>query len=163
VQLPALLREVEECYYSREQASLMIDPKQQSFDVEAFLASAGLGRRIAQLKAHEAFFSQGGEADSIFYLQKGRAKLTVVSAAGKEATLAFLTAGDFIGEESIAGAVGRRLATATAISACTALKIDRADLEGDRPRVGRTGATRLADSCRCYLVSALELSDWGYR
>jgi CRP/FNR family transcriptional regulator, cyclic AMP receptor protein len=106
----------------------MRDPMLQSFDIEAFLASAGLGRRIAQLKAHEAFFSQGGEADSIFYLQKGRAKLTVVSAAGKEATLAFLTAGDFIGEESLAGVVGRRLATATAISACTALKIERAEM-----------------------------------
>jgi CRP/FNR family cyclic AMP-dependent transcriptional regulator len=45
------------------------DPKQQSFTVEAFLASAGLGRRIVRLKAREAFFSQGVEADSIFYLQ----------------------------------------------------------------------------------------------
>jgi CRP/FNR family cyclic AMP-dependent transcriptional regulator len=80
------------------------------------------------LKAREAFFSQGGEADSIFYLQKGRAKLTVVSPAGKEATLALLIAGDFIGEESIAGAVGRRFATARAIGACTALKIERAEM-----------------------------------
>jgi len=85
------------------------DPKQQNFDAAAFLASAGLGRRIVQLKAREAFFSQGSEADSIFYLQKGRAKLTVFSAAGKEATLTLLVAGDFIGEESIAGAMGRRL------------------------------------------------------
>jgi CRP/FNR family transcriptional regulator, cyclic AMP receptor protein len=104
------------------------DPKQRNFNVEDFLASAGLGRRIVQLKAREAFFSQGSEADSIFYLQKGRAKLTVVSAAGKEATLTLLVAGDFVGEESIAGAVGRRLATATAISACTALKIERAEM-----------------------------------
>jgi CRP/FNR family transcriptional regulator, cyclic AMP receptor protein len=72
------------------------DPKQQSFDVEDFLASAGLGRSIVQLKAREAFFSQGSEADSIFYPQKGRAKLTVVSAAGKEATLTLLVAGDFV-------------------------------------------------------------------
>ena len=81
----------------------MTDPKQPNFDAEVFLASAGLGRSIVRLKARDAFFSQGSEADSIFYLQKGRAKLTVVSAAGKEATLAFLTAGDFIGEESLAG------------------------------------------------------------
>ena len=106
----------------------MTDPKQQNFDAAAFLASAGLGRRIVQLKAREAFFSQGSEADSIFYLQKGRAKLTVFSAAGKEATLTLLVAGDFIGEESIAGAMGRRLATATAITACTALKIERAEV-----------------------------------
>ena len=65
---------------------------QQNFDAEVFLASAGLGRRIVQLKAREAFFSQGSEADSIFYLQKGRAKLTVFSAAGKEATLTLLVA-----------------------------------------------------------------------
>jgi CRP/FNR family cyclic AMP-dependent transcriptional regulator len=102
------------------------DPKQQNFDAAAFLASAGLGRRIVQLKAREAFFSQGSEADSIFYLQKGRAKLTVFSAAGKEATLTLLVAGDFIGEESIAGAMG--LAAATAITACTALKIERAEM-----------------------------------
>jgi CRP/FNR family cyclic AMP-dependent transcriptional regulator len=104
------------------------DPKQQRFDPEAFLASAGLGRRIVQLKAQEVFFSQGNAADSIFYLQKGRARLTVVSAAGKEATITLLSAGDFVGEESLAGAVGLRLATATAISACTALKIERAEM-----------------------------------
>jgi CRP/FNR family cyclic AMP-dependent transcriptional regulator len=114
----------------KKEATLVTDPKpkQQSFDVEAFLASAGLGRRIVQLKVREEFFSQGSEADSIFYLQKGRAKLAVVSAAGKEATLTFLVAGDFIGEESIAGAMARHRATATAITACIALKIDRAEM-----------------------------------
>jgi CRP/FNR family cyclic AMP-dependent transcriptional regulator len=104
------------------------DPRQQNFDAPAFLASAGVGRRIVRLKAREAFFSQGSEADSIFFLQEGRAKLTVFSSAGKEATLALLFAGDFIGEESIAVAMGIRLATATAITACTALKIDRAEM-----------------------------------
>ena len=106
----------------------MHDLSQLAFDPEAFLANAGLGRRIVQLKAHESFFLQGSEADSIFYLQKGRAKLTVVSGAGKEATITLLSSGDFVGEESLAGAVGLRLATATAISACTALKIERAEM-----------------------------------
>ena len=106
----------------------MTDRGQRAFDPEAFLASAGLGRRIVQLNAEETFFAQGSEADSIFYLQKGRAKLTVVSAAGKEATIALLVGGDFVGEESLAGAVGLRLATATAISACTALKIERVEM-----------------------------------
>jgi CRP/FNR family cyclic AMP-dependent transcriptional regulator len=104
------------------------DATQPIFDPEAFLASAGLGRRIVQLKTHEAFFSQGSAADSIFYLQKGRAKLTVVSAAGKEATITLLSSGDFVGEECLAGAVGLRLATATAINTCTALKIEREEL-----------------------------------
>jgi CRP/FNR family transcriptional regulator, cyclic AMP receptor protein len=104
------------------------DLNQLAFDPEAFLANAGLGRRIVQLKAEESFFLQGSEADSIFYLQKGRAKLTVVSGAGKEATITLLSTGDFVGEESLAGALGLRLATATAISACTALKIERAEM-----------------------------------
>jgi CRP/FNR family transcriptional regulator, cyclic AMP receptor protein len=104
------------------------DATQPVFDPEAFLAQAGLGRRILQLKARETFFVQGSPADSIYYLQKGRAKLTVVSAAGKEATITLLTVGDFVGEECLAGVMGLRLATATAIGACTALKIERAEL-----------------------------------
>ena len=55
------------------------------FDPASFLASTGLGRRVVQLKPKQAFFSQGNPADCIFYLQKGRAKLTVVSTNGKEA------------------------------------------------------------------------------
>jgi CRP/FNR family transcriptional regulator, cyclic AMP receptor protein len=104
------------------------DATQPMFDAEAFLAHAGLGRRIVQLKARETFFVQGSAADSIYYLQKGRAKLTVVSATGKEATITLLTTGDFVGEECLSGVMGLRLATATAISACTALKIERAEL-----------------------------------
>jgi CRP/FNR family transcriptional regulator, cyclic AMP receptor protein len=106
----------------------MAEAKHSSFDPAAFLANAGLGRRIVRLRSKQAFFSQGSPADSIFYLQSGRAKVTVISRNGREATIALLSAGDFIGEESIAGAVGLRLATATAISACTALKIDRTEM-----------------------------------
>ncbi|HEY5057357.1 MAG TPA: Crp/Fnr family transcriptional regulator [Acidobacteriaceae bacterium] len=98
------------------------------FNPEAFLATAGVGRRIVHLKAKGIFFSQGNSADSVFYLQKGRAKLTVVSKAGKEATITLLSAGDFIGEESVAGVLGLRLATATAITACIALKIERKEM-----------------------------------
>jgi CRP/FNR family transcriptional regulator, cyclic AMP receptor protein len=106
----------------------VFEPKETAFDTAAFLDKAGLGRKIVELKPKRPFFSQGGPADSIFYLQKGRAKLTVVSKNGKEATLALISAGDFVGEESIAGAVGFRLATATAITACTALKIEREEI-----------------------------------
>jgi CRP/FNR family cyclic AMP-dependent transcriptional regulator len=106
----------------------MAEFRKAPFDVAAFLANAGLGRRIVQLKPKQVFFSQGNPADSVFYLQKGRAKLTVVSKSGKEATIALLTAGDFVGEESIAGVVGLRLASATAINACTALKIQREEM-----------------------------------
>ncbi|MBB6147291.1 CRP-like cAMP-binding protein [Silvibacterium bohemicum] len=106
----------------------IVNDQQRAFDLEEFLASSGLGRRIVQLKTKDVFFSQGSLADSIFYLQKGRAKLAVVSAAGKEATITLLSSGDFIGEESIAGVMGRRLATATAMSSCTALKIERGEM-----------------------------------
>jgi CRP/FNR family transcriptional regulator, cyclic AMP receptor protein len=98
------------------------------FDGATFLKSAGLGRRIIQLKPKEVFFAQGSSADCVFYIQTGRAKLTVVSKTGKEATITLLSPGDFVGEESIAGAVGLRMATATAISACVALKIERAEM-----------------------------------
>lgn len=106
----------------------MIELGKPAFDTAAFLMNVGLGRRIVQLAPKMTFFIQGGAADSVFYLQKGRAKLTVVSAIGKEATITLLSAGDFVGEESLAAAGGIRLATATAITACTALKIGRDDM-----------------------------------
>jgi CRP/FNR family cyclic AMP-dependent transcriptional regulator len=106
----------------------LVEPQETVFDAAAFLEKAGLGRKIVELKPKQAFFSQGGPADSIFYLQKGRAKLTVVSTNGQEATLCLIFAGDLVGEESIAGAVGLRLATATAITACTALKMETAEI-----------------------------------
>jgi len=102
--------------------------RKTAFDPAAFLASAGLGRRIAQIKSKGTFFAQGDEADCVFYLQSGRAKLTVVSNRGKEATISLLVPGDFVGEESIAGAVGLRMATATAITNCVALKIERKEM-----------------------------------
>ena len=106
----------------------MVESSNAPFNVAAFLASTGLGRRIIQLKAKQAFFSQGDAADSIFYLQKGRARISVVSANGKEATITLLSVGDFVGEESLASAGGLRLATATATTDCVALKIERAEM-----------------------------------
>src|SRR6202050_1079766 len=106
----------------------MVELEKPAFDAAAFLANAGLGRRIVQLAPKEAFFAQGGPADSVFYLQKGRAKITVVSAAGKEAAITLFSAGDFVGEEALAAVAGLRLATATAITACTALKISREEM-----------------------------------
>jgi len=106
----------------------MIALEELTFDAAAFLMSAGLGRRIVQLAPKEAFYSQGDLADSVFYLQKGRAKVTVVSKVGKEATIAILSAGDFVGEGALAGVPGQRLSTATAMTACTALKISREEM-----------------------------------
>jgi len=83
---------------------------------------------MMHLKPLEVIFSQGSLADCVFYLQTGRARITVVSKRGKEATITLLSAGDFIGEESIAGVAGLRLATATALTSCTALKIARDEM-----------------------------------
>jgi len=99
-----------------------------TFDSKAFLANAGLGRTIIELKPKETFFCQGDTADSVYYLQKGRARVTVVSERGKEATITILSGSDFVGEESLAAIVGLRLATATAINTCTALKIGRNEM-----------------------------------
>ena len=106
----------------------MADLNQVRFDLAAFLAQAGLGRRIVRLNPKEAFFSQGDAADCVFYLQSGRVKLTVISKEGKEATIALLTSGNFVGEDSMAGTPGLRMATATAITPCSALKIERAEM-----------------------------------
>ncbi|MGD0630237.1 MAG: Crp/Fnr family transcriptional regulator [Terracidiphilus sp.] len=106
----------------------MVNLEKSGFDASAFLAQAGLGRRIIQFAPKEAFFSQGDPADSIFYLQKGRAKVSVVSTGGKEATISIMTAGDFVGEEALAAMPGLRLSTAIAITACTALRISRGEM-----------------------------------
>jgi CRP-like cAMP-binding protein len=98
---------------------------EKTFDIAEFLAKSGQGRTIVQLRAKQTFFVQGNPADSTFYLQTGRAKLTVVSKSGKEATICLLGAGDFVGEEAIADVAGVRMATATAMTACAALKISR--------------------------------------
>jgi CRP/FNR family transcriptional regulator, cyclic AMP receptor protein len=103
----------------------MAESTNGTFNAVDFLKNAGLGRRIVKLKPKEIFFAQGDSADAVFYLQSGRAKLTVVSKNGKEATITILSPRDFIGEESIAGVVGPRLAAATAITSCSALRIER--------------------------------------
>ena len=106
----------------------MVELEKPGFDAAAFLARAGLGRRVIQIKPKETFFSHGEPADSVFYIQKGRARVTVLSDAGKEATITLLSTGDFVGEEALAALTSLRLSTATAITACTALKIQREEM-----------------------------------
>jgi CRP/FNR family cyclic AMP-dependent transcriptional regulator len=106
----------------------MVEFEKNAFDAGVFLSRAGLGRRIVEFAPKEPFFSQGDPSDSVFYLQKGRAKVTVVSTAGKEATLLMLAAGDFVGEGALAAIPGLRLSSATAITACSAMKITRKEM-----------------------------------
>jgi len=98
------------------------------FSPVTYLAGTGIGRKQIAFKAKRVLFVQGSHADSVFYIKSGRAKLTVVSKRGKEATITLLTAGDFVGEESLSEIDVRRKATATAITACVTLKIDRDEM-----------------------------------
>jgi CRP-like cAMP-binding protein len=106
----------------------MVELEKQPLDVAALLVRSGLGRNSIHLEPKQPFFSQGDLADSVFYLQKGRARVVVVSSVGKEATITLLADGDFVGEESLVSVPGLRLATATAITACAALKIGRQEM-----------------------------------
>src|ERR1035438_9385593 len=89
--------------------------RSMTFDLATFLENAGVGRKVVHRPPKQDFFLQGSPADSIFYLRTGRAKLTVVSPDGKEATVALLSSGEFMGEESLASVGGLHLATAAAI------------------------------------------------
>ncbi len=99
-----------------------------SHDTELYLRTEGPGRQIHHRAKTQAFFHQGGPADAVFYLQEGRAKLTVLSKRGKEATVTLLAPGDFFGEESMAGADELRTVTASAIIACIVLRIERSEM-----------------------------------
>jgi CRP-like cAMP-binding protein len=98
------------------------------FDPATYLATEGPGKSILRHPSSETIFHQGGEADAVFYLQNGRAKLTVMSKRGKEATVTLLASGDFFGEESMAVAGALRTATAIAVSVCMVLRIERAQM-----------------------------------
>ncbi len=95
------------------------------FDSGAFLAQAGIGRTVHIYSAKQAIFVQGEPADAIFYIQQGRARLSVVSKQGKEATIGLLDRGDFLGEGCIASDQPVRLMTATAITRCSVLRIEK--------------------------------------
>ena len=98
------------------------------FAPAVFLAGIGVGRTIAHLKKGQKLFGQGEAADSVFYIQKGKIKLSVISKRGKEATIALLGDGNFLGEESIAAILLKRVATATALTPSTILRIERAEM-----------------------------------
>ena len=102
--------------------------KKRAFDPAAFLATSGLGRTIVHLANKELAFSQGDPAEDVFYIQDGRIRLSVIARTGKEATVALLGPGDFCGEECIALAQSVRVASASAITPCSLLKIDRKEM-----------------------------------
>jgi CRP-like cAMP-binding protein len=98
-----------------------------AFDAQAFLDSAGAAREVATYRRSELIFAQGDAGDSVFYIQAGGVKLSVVSTAGREAIVAMLGPGDFFGEGGLAGQSVRRT-TATALTPTTALVVGKAEM-----------------------------------
>src|SRR5271165_542053 len=96
----------------------------RKFEPQAFLATIGTGRKILAFEKGQNIFAQGGAADAVFYVQKGKIKLTVVSQAGKEATVGILAEGSFFGEGALAGQAFR-MGSASAMTDCTILRIDK--------------------------------------
>jgi CRP-like cAMP-binding protein len=95
------------------------------FDPKLFLARVGEGRTVAEYSKGQMVFSQGDPANAVFYVQKGKIKVTVVSNNGKEAVIAILDSGDFLGEGCLT-TQPLRMATATAISDCSLVRLEKA-------------------------------------
>ena len=95
-----------------------------AFDLDTFLDSAGIARKVTKYARSAVVFAQGDPATDVFYIQKGTVKLSVLSRTGKEAVVAILGHGDFFGEGCLAGQP-RRMATASALSASTMLVVEK--------------------------------------
>ncbi|MDQ1388263.1 MAG: family transcriptional regulator, cyclic receptor protein [Acidobacteriaceae bacterium] len=98
--------------------------KKHGFDPNAFLATIGDGRKLLTFAKKQTIFAQGDKADSVFYIQKGKVRLTVVSHDGKEATIGILNERNFFGEGALAGQALRML-SAAAMNDCELLRVDK--------------------------------------
>jgi CRP/FNR family cyclic AMP-dependent transcriptional regulator len=98
--------------------------KQKTFNPAIFLAKAGIGRTVSKSAKDAVIFSQGDTADSVFYIQKGKVKVTVISALGKEAVVAILGVGEFCGEGCLTGQP-LRIATASAMTDCEVMRLEK--------------------------------------
>ena len=99
-------------------------PAKKEFDPKAFLAKVGMGKTILKIKKNQHVFEQGDVADTVFYIQKGRVKLTVLSEQGKEAVVGILEPGQFFGEGCLNGH-RLRIATTTAVEECVITSITK--------------------------------------
>ena len=105
----------------------MARKSKSKFDPEAFLAKADGGLTISKYAKGQAIFAQGDPADAVFYIRQGRVKISVISAQGKEAVVAFLKAGDFIGEGCLTGRP-RRVSTARVLEDSVVTRVDNATM-----------------------------------
>ena len=103
----------------------MATKRRPSFDPKLFLAKIGDGRAIGKYRKNQTVFSQGDAADAVFYVQKGKVKLTVVSEQGKEAVIAVLGTDEFFGEGCLAGQA-LRIATVTAMTEAVIARLEKA-------------------------------------
>lgn len=94
------------------------------FDAKSFLAKVGVGRSVAKYAKNQTIFAQGDVADAVFYVQKGKVKITVVSQQGKEAVVAILSSDDFFGEGCLAGQP-RRMSTVRAMTDAAIMRLDK--------------------------------------
>ena len=102
----------------------MATKRRRSFNTKSFLARVGEGRSIGKYSKGQAVFAQGDPGDAVFYIQKGKAKLTVVSEQGKEAVIAILGADDFFGEGCLAGQT-QRIATVTTMTDSVIVRLEK--------------------------------------
>src|SRR5579872_5180809 len=98
--------------------------KRSEFDPKTFLSTIDSGRKITAFAKKQAIFVQGDSSDAVFYIQKGKVKLTVVSKSGKEATIGILNEGDFFGEGFLTGQT-LRFCSATAMPDCSVMRIEK--------------------------------------
>jgi len=98
--------------------------KRGKFDPKTFLSTIDGGRKIAAFPKKQQIFVQGDSSNAVFYIQKGKVKLTVLSKIGKEATIGILNEGDFFGEGCLTGQASR-LCSATAMTDCSVMRIDK--------------------------------------
>ncbi|MDQ1388143.1 MAG: family transcriptional regulator, cyclic receptor protein [Acidobacteriaceae bacterium] len=98
--------------------------KRSKFDLKIFLSTINGGRTIVAAPKKQTIFTQGDSSDSVFYIRRGKIKLTVLAKNGKEATIGILSEGDFFGEGCLA-AQPLRMCTATAITDCMVMRIDK--------------------------------------
>jgi CRP/FNR family transcriptional regulator, cyclic AMP receptor protein len=98
--------------------------KRRAFNPQTFLSTINGGRKTLSLAKNQMVFSQGDSSDAVFYIQKGRVRLSVVSKKGKEATIGVLNEGDFFGEGCLAGQP-LRMCSASAMTDCTLMRIDK--------------------------------------
>src|SRR6266550_3555648 len=103
---------------------MKVEGKPPPFDPKIFLARVGAGKTRVELRKRQIVFSQGDPADAVFYIQKGKIELKVLSDQGKEAILAILSVGDFFGEGCLAGQP-LRMAAAAAATECSLMRLEK--------------------------------------